>query len=165
MKKKEQKQKDIEQALDLLKKNNSLILVDFTGLKTDNLNKLREVVKDSGGSFKVFKKRLFKIALAQNDLTVDFMKSFTGQIGAAFSPEGFEETTSLVYKFLKENPVLKIVSGFNLESKEFVESQKVNEIGKLPSREVLIAQVIGMISSPIRKFLYVLDQRAKKVAN
>ena len=38
----------------------------------------------------------------------------------------------------------------------------VKQIGQLPSREILLGRVVGMLVSPIRMFLYVLDQKSKQ---
>jgi ribosomal protein L10 len=42
-----------------------------------------------------------------------------------------------------------------------MDSGQIVAIGKLPPRDVLLAQFLGMLSAPIRSFLYVLDQKAK----
>ena len=43
-----------------------------------------------------------------------------------------------------------------------IDAAQVVFIGNLPPREVLLAQLLGMIAAPIRSFLYVLDQKSKQ---
>ena len=44
----------------------------------------------------------------------------------------------------------------------FFDAETVEKIGQLPSREILLAQLVGMLSAPMRIFLYVLDQKSKQ---
>ena len=75
------------------------------------------------------------------------------------------ETAGAVYKFSKQKEKLKILAGFDLKGNKFIESEVVKRIGQLPGREVLLAQLVYMISAPIRQFMIVLNEKAKKVAS
>jgi ribosomal protein L10 len=43
-----------------------------------------------------------------------------------------------------------------------IEAAQIVYIGKLPPREVVLAQLLGMLSAPIRSFLYLLDEKGKR---
>jgi len=57
------------------------------------------------------------------------------------------------------DPNLKILGGF-LENK-FVEAEKIIELAKLPTREELLARLVGSISAPISNFINVLEANIK----
>jgi len=165
MRTKIQKSKQIEEVVNNLARSQTLIFADFTGTPTKEINSLREILKDKGLKFKVFKKRLFKIAFEKNKIEFP-LKEFKGQLGVVFTPaEFFEEAASLVYKFSKTNQNFKIIGGFNLKDKKFLEDDFVKMVGSLPNREVLLAQLVFMLTFPIKKFLFVLDQLSKQTVD
>ena len=159
---KEQKIKAVEQGVENLKSSETVVLVDFTGLSVNKLNDFRKQVRAIGGVFRVVKKRLLKFVFEKGGIEFD-PKAFEGQTGVVFSPKDVHETSSVVYKFSKqEKGSLKILGGFSVKDKTFIESAYVVSIGKLPSREVLLGQLVGMLASPIKMLLYVLDQKSKQ---
>lgn len=160
---KEQKIKQVEEGLEEFKKSEVLIFTDFTGVSVNNLNSFRVSVRELGASFRVFRKRLLKI-IFQN-LKLDFNpEEFEGQTGVISSSKDLPEFAGIVYKFSKEHEDFKILGGFDLKQKKFIEGSEIEMIGRLPSREVLLAQLVGTIAAPIRSFLYILSEKAKKVA-
>lgn len=158
---KEQKTKSIERDVEDLKKSKTVLLVDFTGTPTGRLNDLRKVVRGAGGAFRVIKKRLLKFVFGKEN--IDFEpKNFNGQAGVIFSPQEILETSSLVYKGIKGTDTFRVLGGFDVGGKKFIEGEEIVKLGKLPSREVLLGQLVGMISAPIRMFLYVLNEKSKQ---
>ncbi|MCP6719866.1 MAG: 50S ribosomal protein L10 [Patescibacteria group bacterium] len=162
---KDQKNKAVEQGVENLKGSETVVLVDFTGLSVNKLNDFRGQVRAIGGVFRVVKKRLLKFVFEKIGMEFD-PKNFEGQTGVVFSPKDVHETASTVYKFSKqEKGSLKILGGFNIKDKAFVESAEILSLGQLPSREVLLGQLVGMLSAPLQMLLYVLDQKSKMVEN
>ena len=54
------------------------------------------------------------------------------------------------------------MGGVQVAEKQFVPASDVIRLGQLPSREVLLGQLVGMLVSPIRSFLFVLNEKAKR---
>ncbi|MEK7464214.1 MAG: 50S ribosomal protein L10 [Patescibacteria group bacterium] len=163
MKTKAQKIEAVKDAVQELKKSETVILVDFTGTSVNKLNELRKLLRTIGAPMQVVKKRLLKIIFGEEKIDFD-PKKFQGQTGVVFSPKDVSETASLVYKFTKANKdLLKISGGLNVKEKTFWSGAEILAIGKLPSREVLLSQLVGMLSMPIKMFMHVLNERAKKV--
>ncbi|KKU94017.1 MAG: 50S ribosomal protein L10 [Candidatus Jorgensenbacteria bacterium GW2011_GWA1_48_13] len=159
---KEQKHKAIESGSDSLLKSETVILVDFTGLSVNKLNAFRRAVKEMGGVFQLIKKRLLKFVFEKAGLEFN-PKAFAGQTGVLFSPEGLQETASVVYKFGKTaDKAMKILGGFNVKDKTFIESANVIRFGSLPSREVLLSQLMGMLGTPIKMLMHVLNEKGRK---
>ncbi|HXF44352.1 MAG TPA: 50S ribosomal protein L10 [Candidatus Paceibacterota bacterium] len=158
-----QKHEAVKSGSDVLGKSETVILVDFTGLSVNKLNQFRREAKDAGCTFKVIKKRLLKFVFEKSGIDFD-PKVFAGQTGILFSPNGLQETASLVYKFGKTaEKAMKILGGFNMKDKTFVESGDVIRFGSLPSREVLLAQLAMMLSMPIKMIMHVLNEKGRKI--
>jgi large subunit ribosomal protein L10 len=156
---KEQKKGIIESEVENLKKRRSMVFIDFTGVKTGDLNSFRKTVRDAGGELKVIKKKLLRVAFER--VGVDFNPEiFESQVGTVFSDDEIFTIAGPVYRF----QAAKIIGGYDLGEKRFVEAEEVIALGKLPSKEVLLGQLVGMISSPIRSFMFVLKERASKIA-
>jgi large subunit ribosomal protein L10 len=114
-----------------------------------------------GASMSVIKKRLLKFVFEKEGIEFD-PKQFTGQSGIVFSPKDMVETAGAVYQFSKINKLLKIHGGFEVGDKRFVSAGDVTRIGQLPSKEVLLGQLVYMLGTPIRSFMVVLNEKSKK---
>lgn len=165
---KAQKVKAVTEGTETLKKNETLIFADFTGVSVAEITKLRRLLREIGGSFKVFKKRLLAIML--KNLGVDLnTKEFEAQMGTVIYPKNISEVASVVYKFSRETATgaakkerFKILGGLDLVAKRVLPGAEVKMIGQLPPREVLLGQIMGTISGPLRAFLYVLSEKSKQ---
>lgn len=170
MKTKAQKIKVVAEGVAELKKAETLVFADFSGVTVEEFKKLRRALREIGASFAVIKKRLLKIMLGQLGVELD-LKQFDSQLGTAISPKDISLLAQAVYKFSKEatgatkKERFKILGGINLTEKRFIDAAEVKMIGQLPPREILLGQLMGAISGPMRAFLYILDQKAKQTTN
>jgi large subunit ribosomal protein L10 len=152
--KKEEMVKDLEGAI---KNSESLVFVNFHGLKVSDETNLRRNLRDQGVNYKVSRKTLLARALkgkAQGEIP-----ELAGEIAIAYSKD---QTASAreIYNFQKTHKgILNIIGGI-FEGK-FIGQEKMMEIAMIPSREVLYAQFVNLINSPIQRFAVVLDQIAK----
>ena len=170
MKTKAQKSTELARAKELLEKSKALIFTDVTKVPAEDIRKLRSDLRKVGANFLVIKKRLLGLLLKEKGLTAD-LKDFKVSIGTIFSEHGLEKVAEPAYKFFstltvpegaaKDVWIKHLLGGYDNKANTAVDAQQVVYIGKLPPREVLLAQLLGMLSAPIRSFLYVLDQKAK----
>lgn len=159
---KDQKIKIVKDAKDNLGRNSTLILADFTGLSANAANSLRKSLKEAGMKFQVIKKRLLKKVLDGRNVALD-PKNIKGELGVIFSPKSIAETAQTVYKFEKGNQDrFKMVTGIDLKEAVIWGKEDVTRIGKLPSREVLLGQFVGLLTSPLRSFMFVLNEKSKQ---
>lgn len=161
MKTKQQKIQKVEEGIDALEKNETVIFADFTGTRVNDMNSFRTALHESGARFEVFKKRLFRVILEKKNF--DFNpETLEGQLGVVLSPKPIDEIAGAVYKFSKKLKTFAILGGLELSERKVLTANEVNAIGSLPSREVLLAQIVGTIAAPLRGFLYVLNEKSKK---
>ncbi len=168
MKTKAQKQTELEKAKKLFAKSQTLILTDFSRIKVNDLKKLRGVLKEQGADYMIMKKRLLGLLLKENGIEFD-SKAHKFSIGAVYSDKHIEEIAGPVVKFFgtlgeEIKAVEKVLGGYHVGDKVFIEAGHVIMIGNLPPREVLLAQLLGMIQAPVSSLLYLFQERAKKIA-
>lgn len=170
MKTKAQKQEELKEGEKLLSGSRTLLFLDFASVKTADLNRLRRELKGIGAPLFVIKKRLLNVLLKEKGIRFD-TEQFAASLGTVFSPLETEKVSGPVYKFFAslEIPeggdtqmyVKKILGGYDLEQKAPIDAAQILFVGMLPPREVLLAQLLGMIAAPIRSFLYLLNQRSE----
>ena len=160
---KQQKIKSVGEAEKILDQNKILVFVDFSGTKVEDLRKLKRTLREFGAQLKVIKKKLFRIAFQNKKIDFD-PEQFDSQVGAVFADKDISEVAGPVYKFFKEveKKGFKILGAYDLSVNNFFDAETVKKIGQLPSREILLAQLVGMLSAPMRMFLYVLDQKSTR---
>jgi len=166
MKSKAKKQEELNIGKELFDKSEAVVFVDIAKVKTADLRNLRRELKNSGNPMFVLKKRLFETLMKKEGLPATH-KGFKTSLATVFA-SNLEAAAQSIYKFFralekdKKIEVMKIMGGFDIKSKTALEDKKVIMIGQLPPREVLLAQLLGMISAPMRSLLYVLNEKAKR---
>ncbi|MFH1509936.1 MAG: 50S ribosomal protein L10, partial [Candidatus Nealsonbacteria bacterium] len=132
--------------------------IGISGLKVKDISILRKQLKENGSELKVVKKTLASLALKENKLDFD-KNSLKTEVGFIF---GFEDEilpAKTVYKLSKTNENLKILGGFidGLHK----DGAEVTVLAQLPSRQELLAKMIGSLSSPASGFVNVLQGNIK----
>jgi large subunit ribosomal protein L10 len=169
MKSKAQKQEELNEARKLLEKSQALVFTDFTKITAENVRKFRRNLKTADSDFLVIKKRLLGILLKEKGIDVDLGK-FKTSVGTIFSRGDIERIAGPAFTFFsklevpeggaKDVWVKHLLGGYDLVKKEPLDGTELVYIGKLPPREAILSQLLGILSAPIRSFLYVLDQKA-----
>lgn len=146
----QQKEAAISEVKEMLTTANALFIVNYQGLSVKGMLALRKSLREKGGKLKVAKARLMKRA-AEGIKGIDpFRDSFKEQVGIVFA---FEEPSPVAKKlvdFAKDHELLKIVSGF-YESGVLTREQ-VEAFAAIPSKEVLLGQLAGLLQSPVAGF-------------
>ena len=158
---KAQKETAVEAGKSELEKAKVLLFADFAGSKVEELRELRQTLRATGAKFQVLKKRLLKIALQQKGIDFDPLK-FEGQVGTIFSAGEISDVVGPAYKFSKDHAGFKLLGGLDVEKKEEVSFETIQMIGSLPSREILLAQLIRALTAPLRGLMYILSEKSKQ---
>ena len=158
---KAKKVETIDEGVNELSEAKLLLFADFKGAKVEELKDLRRTLKQTNSKFKVMKKRLLRIVLQKKGIDFDPLK-FESQVGIIFGSGEIAEVVQPIYKFSKDHPSFKLVGGLNVETKEEVPFETIQMIGSLPSREILLAQLMGTLIAPLRGLMYVLQEKSKR---
>ena len=164
MKSKSQKKIELETLKKCLSKSKITVFTSFAGKEGKGLNvaEMRNLKKDLRGvdsEYLVEKKTLLNKALSLNKMKADVFE-FPGSMGVVFGYSEEAAVAKSVYSFAKKNPAFKYFGAF-LGGK-FMDLNEFTEFAKLPSREVLLARLVGMLIYPLSSFASVLNQIAKK---
>ena len=153
-KSRQQKELTVGALTDDLKRMKSVVFADFQGLKAGEIEEIRTKCVKSGLRYAVAKKTLLNLAFKQAGLTMD-TKSVTGSLTTVISFEDEVAPAKILADYAKAHEALKIKGGV-LEAK-FIDTKAVLALAKLPSKQELIAKVVGSIASPLRGFVTVLN--------
>ena len=145
----------------------SVVLADYNKLTVLEVTALRNQFKDANCEYKVYKNTLVRRAFNELGIT-DFDNDLNGTTATVFCAD--ETSGAAIFaKATKENPALaeKIVPKCAFLENKYLDKAGVAEIAAIPSREILIAKMLGCLQSSISKFVYVLDSiaKAKEAAN
>lgn len=151
---KEQKKNIVEKLGKNLKEQKAMVFVDYQGLKASDIFSFKKKLKKTGCTFVISKKTLFKIALKNEGLDFD-PKSLKGQMGLVFGLKDEVSPSRISYRFSKENEKFKILGGYF--EKKFIALEDVINLASIPSREELLAKVVGSIAGPISGLVNVLQ--------
>lgn len=135
----------------------SVVLVNYNKLTVLEVTALRNKFRDASCEYKVYKNTLVRKAFDELGVT-DFDNDLNGTTAFVFCPD---ETSgcSLLAKAVKENPALeeKIVPKSAYVSGAYVDKAGIKKLASIPSREVLIAKMLGCLQAPIANLAYVLN--------
>ena len=153
------KQQIVEEIKEKISNAKSVVLLNYTGLTVEQDTKLRNEFRKQNGEYKVYKNRLINLAL--KDLNIEgFDKVLEGNTSIAFSYEDEVGAPRIAYNAMKDIKALSAKGG--IINGEAVELSYVEKLSKLPSKEVLIAQLLGMLKAPVRSLACVLSQFSEK---
>lgn len=163
---KQQKQGLVEEASKKLGKSRAAVFADFNGVSVEDFKKLRKSLKEAGADLKVYKKRLLNIALKNSGVEFDPLAA-KNQLGTVFSKEELPAIAGLIHKFAKgltkaQKGEFSVMGAYDLGEKRLVDANEFTAIATLPSREVLLAQIAMMLTMPLKQFMMVLNEKAKK---
>ncbi|HHV72905.1 MAG TPA: 50S ribosomal protein L10 [Clostridia bacterium] len=163
--KRQEKQAIVEELKNKFANAKSVVLTDFRSLTVAEDTKLRKGLREAGVDYKVYKNTLVRLAIQGMDLD-ELNQYLVGPTALAFSEEDVVAPAKVLNEYAKEYKNLKIKGGV-IEGK-VVDYDGVKALADLPPREVLLAQLLAGMQSPIvglvnvlqgniRNLVYVLD--------
>ena len=160
-KSKAQKETILTQYIEWVSKSQAVVLVEYSGLKMNNLDAIRSKVREAGGEFHIVKNTLAKLALEKAGFKVpaDYAEKSTA-IGFAFSdPAGFAKALTEATKGME---AVKIKGGFM--GAVTLKPAEVKALASLPPLPVMRAQLLGILQAPASKLVRTLAEPGRQVA-
>jgi large subunit ribosomal protein L10 len=137
-------------------KANAAVLAEFRGLTVASLTELRKSLKKVNAEFRIVKNRVAKKAvLGKAESAKSLADNLKGPIGIAFLYGDAAAGAKALSDFEKGNELFKITAGV-MDAKK-ISALEVRAIASLPSKEVLLGQIVGLLVSPHRGILGVLN--------
>ncbi|MGO4452068.1 50S ribosomal protein L10 [Phyllobacterium sp. TAF24] len=138
----------------------SVVVAHYTGLTVAQLSDLRSKMRDAGGTVKVAKNRLAKIAL-QGTESEGISDLFTGQTLVAYSNDPIT-APKIAVEFAKGNDKLVILGGSM--GATTLNADGVKALAVLPSLDELRAKLLGMIQTPATRIAQIVNAPAGQLA-
>jgi len=138
-----------------LKESSAMIIVKYSGLSSPDLSALRQNLRNSNSLLFVVKNTVACRALRNLGLE-PLLKTIQGPCGIVFAKEEPVATSKVLCSFLKEHQHLKLGGGV-LKDK-ILEVKDIESMSRLASKEVLRAQVVSALNSPISGLVFTLNQ-------
>lgn len=172
MAKKEEKAKVIDEIEQEFNKSSIGILIDYRGLPTADMTQFRNKLRQSKSGYKVVKNTLARSA-AEKSGKKAVISSLKGPMAIAFGYSDISLTAKVVTEYVRDSKVPLTIKGGFLGDR-LLTAADVTTISTLPSREVLLARVLGQMNSPItslagtlagpiRGFIGILNGRIKQM--
>jgi len=153
---KSQKEEIINSLVKDFEKSKSVVFAKYDGIGVNDIKKVRRNLLDNDSRFRVSKKTLISIAAKKSGIEEKLPKDvLEGQVATVFSFADEVTAPKLVSQMHKEYKNLEITGGV-LEGRVLPKAEMI-ELASLPSREVLIAKLLGAIQSPSSGFVSVLS--------
>jgi large subunit ribosomal protein L10 len=131
-----------------------VFLADFTRLTVLETEELRKILADLGAEFHVVKNRIFKIAAEERKLEIN-QENLSGPTAIVVGGDNPPGVAKALEKFLKDKKKLELKGGV-LEASQLTPAQ-ISDLAKLPSAEVLKAQLLGLLNQPATMAVRVLQ--------
>ena len=153
-----EKEAVIQEVTDLAAKAQTLVMAEYRGITVADMTELRSKARSNGVALSVLKNTLVRRAVAGSsfDSVVDQM---TGPLIYGFSEDAVA-AAKVVADFAKTNDKLVIRGG--VYDGKALDANGVKQLASIPSKEVLLSQLCGLLMSPIARTAVVLGALAKK---
>jgi len=142
-----------------LKSSKGLIVVKYSGVASPDMSGLRKTLKASGSDLFVVKNSVARRAMKELGLD-ELIKAIESPCGLIFFKDEPVDTSKILCAFRKDHEKLVLKGG--LLQEKILTSKDIETMSKLPSKEMLLAQVVCTFNSPIVKLVVVLNQTLKK---
>jgi len=157
----QEKEAVIQTVKDEFKNSKSSFVVGMQGMTVGAVQGLRKNLRLKGGTLKVTKNTLLKIAV-QGSALEELSPYFKDQIAVIFVDKDITGVAKILYKAAKENNKLTVIVGSIDE--RIINQSKIKFLASLPSDEIVKAQFCGALKSPLTKFANILYQVRSRLA-
>lgn len=133
------------------------LFADYKGLTANQADELRKVLRAQKAEVKVLKNNIARLVTKEGklgDQAKTLMDSVVGPTLVAFAYGDPAAAAKVIHKFAQDNEALKLKDSLMGATK--IGAKEVEELAKLPSKEVLVAKMLGTLNAPITNFVGVL---------
>ena len=157
----EMKKTVVAEIKEKFEKAKTVVLVDYRGLNVAEVTDLRTQLRKAGVEYAVLKNTMINRAIEGKGM--DEMKAhLEGPTAVAFAYEDMIAPAKILSEFAKKSKKLTIKCG--VCDGAFLDEAGVQALANLPSKEVLIAKIMGSMMSSVSKFVYCVEAIRKQKA-
>lgn len=143
-----------------LEENPTLFVIAPQGMNPNEASELKIKLNELGGSFHLVKNSLFKLALEKAGFESNEALE-NGQNAVILAGDNTAEAAKIFKEFIKETNKAEFKDGYL--NKQVISAEQVKVFADLPSREVLLAQVLATMNAPVTGFVNVLAGNVRQI--
>lgn len=148
------KEAKVAEIKEKLEKAQAVVLAKYQGLTVEEDTLLRKNLREAGIEYKVYKNTL--VTLAVKELGIEgFDEYLEGPVSIAFGYDDVTAPARILNDLAKDHKALELKAG--IVDGELYDAAKIQQLATIPSKEVLIAKLLGSIKSPISSFARVIS--------
>jgi large subunit ribosomal protein L10 len=156
-----QKQEQIDALRATLSPAQGLFVMDFTGLTVGEVTELRRKVREANGSYRVVRNTLAKLAVSETDHKA-LGQLLSGPAAVAYTSQDTVMLAKALADFAKAHDKLKFRGG--LVEGQLLDAQQAKQVASLPSKQELVARLLFLLQSPMRRLVTVLSAPVRGLA-
>jgi large subunit ribosomal protein L10 len=153
-----QKTELLDKYKDILKNKVGYFLVSSDKTDTPTVSKLKSQLKDISSNYTVVKNSIFKVALQETEQPIQ-TQELDGPTAVIYFDEDPTAPAKLIKQLQKETELLSAKGG--VYEGEFLSEEKVMQLAEIPSREVLLSQLVGTMNAPLSGFMNAVTGNVK----
>ncbi|MCX7895959.1 MAG: 50S ribosomal protein L10 [Thermoanaerobaculum sp.] len=157
----EQKEQQLQGLKAALVPASGLFVMDFSGLTVAEVTELRRKVKEVEGSYVVVKNTLARIALA-GSAKEPVTRLFVGPTAVAYTSKDVVALAKVLAEFAKGHEKLKFRGA--LVEGQLLDAAGAQQVANLPSKQELVARLLYLLQSPMRRLVVALNWPVKSLA-
>ena len=146
----------INKVVSKLKDAESLVMNDYRGLTVEQISALRRELSPLGATLHIEKNKLIKIALSQEGFSEELNTLLEGPTAVAYVKGDISPVLKVLFKYNNDDAVKFSVKGACVDG-VLLDSASAMVVSKLPSRDQLIGQLMGVMNAPLRDFALSLN--------
>ncbi|MCH5163779.1 MAG: 50S ribosomal protein L10 [Clostridiales bacterium] len=155
------KKEQVAQLEDKIKRAAGIVIIDYRGITVEEDTNLRSALRAANVEYKVIKNRLILRAF-KNSGYDGLDKVFEGPTAVAFSYDDATAPARIISENIKKLNKLSMKGG--VVENQVMDAAGINKIASIPSKSVLLGQLLGLLTSPVRSLAVALNEVAKKQA-
>ncbi|MDD4797253.1 MAG: 50S ribosomal protein L10 [Eubacteriales bacterium] len=157
---KQNKAEIIEEIKEKLGKAQGAVVINYVGISVQEVTDMRAKYRQAGLDYKVYKNTL--IQRAAQEMGIDGMEPYLhGNTAIAFGYEDPVAAPKAVLGYIEKAKKMEVKCG--LLGNQVLDAKGVEALSKLPSKEAVVAQLLGVMNGPIRNFVSVLNGPARSL--
>ena len=145
MKKKEDKNKDVDSLRQELERLKNLFVTGYEKMKVSQDFELRKVVRGAGGKYRVIKNNLAEIA-SQGSASEQVLKGLKGMTSLAYTANDPVALAKALTAYAKTNPAFTFKAG--IVEGRVIDVKAINDLATMPSKEQIFAKLLYLIHAP-----------------
>ena len=161
MKKKSDKEKDLEALKKDFEKAQNIFVAGFEKMTVQQDFELRKTVRDAGGDYKVVKNNLAEKA-SEGTAAEDIMSKLAGMTSMAYTSKDPVALAKALTNYAKNNPAFTFKAG--MVEGRVIDVKSINDLASLPSREEILAKVLFLIQASAQRLVTSLGGVGRNLA-